>query len=253
VASTAIAAVLAGPPRPARVLGASSTAVYLVVQGVDAAPEVVAIVAERAVHLPLGVAVPGQAPPVRDPGAVLVGGGAIALGRWSLVPARWVDPRPHLPGRPLGPRLEEVEDLLAVPAETAGVAAHPAIVVADGLRAGDPGPALALLGQGPGLTPAGDDVVAGAAAALAVLERLDAAAADAVVAAARVATTVLSAALLRCAVRGEVVPQAAELLRALCGHASPAAALDRLLGVGHTTGAALALGLCAGVRSALGG
>jgi hypothetical protein len=234
VASTAIAAVLAGPPRPARVLGASSTAVYLVVQGVDAAPEVVAIVAERAVHLPLGVAVPGQAPPVRDPGAVLVGGGAIALGRWSLVPARWVDPRPHLPGRPLGPRLEEVEDLLAVPAETAGVAAHPAIVVADGLRAGDPGPALALLGQGPGLTPAGDDVVAGAAAALAVLERLDAAAADAVVAAAR-------------------VPQAAELLRALCGHASPAAALDRLLGVGHTTGAALALGLCAGVRSALGG
>jgi hypothetical protein len=132
------------------------------------------------------------------------------------------------------------------------VASPPAAAGADGLRAGDPGPALELLGQGPGLTPAGDDVVAGAAAALAVLGRLDTSAVEAVVAAARVATTVLSAALLRCATRGEVVPQAAELLRALCGHGSPESALDRLLGVGHTTGAALALGLCAGARSALG-
>lgn len=252
MASTAIAAVLAAARRPARVLGASTTAVYLAVEGGGAVPEVVAILADRAVHLPLGVAVPGRAPALRDAGAVFVGGGAIELGRWSLVPDRWVDPRPHLPGRPLGPRLEEAEDLLAVPAETAGVASHPAAAVADGLRAGDPGPALELLGQGPGLTPAGDDVVAGAAAALAVLGRLDTSAVEAVVAAARVATTVLSAALLRCATRGEVVPQAAELLRALCGHGSPESALDRLLGVGHTTGAALALGLCAGARSALG-
>ena len=253
MASTAIAHVLAAAPRPARVLGASPTAVYLVVEGGEEGPDVVAIVAARAVHLPVAIAVPGQAPAVRDPAAVRVGGGGIDLGGWSLVPARWVDPRPRIAGRPLAGPLDVVAELLAVSAETAGVVAHPATAVAEGLRAGDPAPALGLLGQGPGLTPSGDDVVAGAAAALAVLGVLDAAAAAVVVDAARGATTVLSAALLRCAVRGEMVPQAAALLRALCGHGAPAAAHDGLLGVGHTTGAALALGLCAGARSALAG
>lgn len=253
VASTSIAGVLAAAHRPARVLSASSTAVYLAIESDGESPEVVAIVAERAVHLPVAVAVRGPAPMVRDPAAVRVGGGAIDLGGWSLVPARWVDPRPHIPGRPVAARIDEVEDLLAVPAETAGVAVHPAASVAEGLRTGGAAPALGLLGQGQGLTPSGDDVVAGAAAALAVLGGLDPAAAAAVVDAAHGATTVLSAALLRCATRGEVVPQAAELLRALCGHGDPGAALDRLLGVGHTTGAALALGICAGVRATLAG
>ena len=253
VASTAIAGVLAAAPRPARVLGASPTAVYLAVEGGEEGPDVVAVVAARAVHLPVALAVPGQAPPVGDPARVRVGGGGIDLGGRSLAPARWVDPRPRITGRPLAGLLDEMTELLAVSAETAGVVAHPAAAVADGLFAGDPAPALAQLGQGPGLTPSGDDVVAGAAAALAVLGVLDAVAAAAVVAAARGATTVLSAALLRCAARGEMVPQAAALLQALCGDGPLAAAHDGLLGVGHTTGAALALGLCAGVRSALAG
>jgi len=253
VASTAIAGLLAAAPRPARVLGASATAVYLAIEGGEEGPDVVAIVAARGVHLPVAVAVPGQAPPIHLAAAVRVGGGGIHLGGWSVIPARWVDLRPHIAGRPLATRLDEAEELLAVPAETAGLGVHPAAAVAHGLRTGNPAPALDLLGQGPGLTPSGDDVVAGAAAAVAILGRLDPAASAAVVGAARTGTTVLSAALLRCATRGEMVPQAAELLRALCGQGGLGTALDGLLGVGHTTGAALTLGLCAGARSALAG
>src|SRR5438132_1587829 len=122
-------------------------------------------------------------------------------------------PTPSTPGGPQPLPGSVASTAIAGPAETAGLGVHPAAAVARGLRTGDPAPALDLLGQGPGLTPSGDDVVAGAAAALAILGRLDPAASAAVVGAARTGTTVLSAALLRCATRGEMVPQAAELLR----------------------------------------
>jgi hypothetical protein len=72
----------------------------------------------------------------------------------------------------------------------------------------------------------------------------------AVLGAAAEASTLLSAALLRCAARGQVLPQAAELLRALCGGDPVASTLDALLAVGATSGAALALGICAGARAA---
>jgi hypothetical protein len=244
VASTAIAAALTAPPRPARVLGASPAALYLGIEGEGAEPEVVAVVAAWAVHLPVAIAVPGRAPAVVDAGAVRVGGGGVDVGGSWVRPARWLDPRPCLPGGVVGPRLAEAE------ARLAGLATHPAASVAAGLAGGDPGPALEQLGRGPGLTPAGDDVVAGAAAALALLGGLDAAAATAVLAEAGRATTALSAALLRCAVRGQVVPQAAGLLLALCGSGAVEPALRGLLAVGDTSGTALTLGICAGARVA---
>jgi hypothetical protein len=247
VASTAIAAALTAAPRPARVLGASPAAIYLGVEGGGATLEVVAVVAAWAVRLPVAIAVSGRAPAIVDPGAVRVGGGGVDLGGWWVRPARWLDPRPRLPGPVVGSRLAEAE------ARLAGPAAHPAATVAAGLAHGDAGPALGLLGRGPGLTPAGDDVVAGAAAALALLGRLDGEAADSVLAHAGGATTAISAALLRCAVRGQVVPQAAALLLGLCGRGAVEPALHGLLAVGDTSGAALALGLCAGARVALGG
>ena len=98
-----------------------------------------------------------------------------------------------------------------------------------------------LLGRGPGLTPLGDDVLAGWFTTRAALGRPD----DALAAAARRrlgATTLLSATLLDCAIRGEALPQLADWLADPTD--STAAAL---LAVGATSGA----GLLAGARLAL--
>ena len=261
-ASTAIAALLAAPTRPARLLEASATAAYLAVDGI----EVIAVVAAGAVRLPIALVVAGEVPATGAAVAVRVGGGEVDLGGPRLRPSRWFDPRPRLPGPAVLERVAGAEALLAaLPAGAAGLDPVPAAglaglagldqapaatAVAAGLAGGDAGPALTLLGRGPGLTPAGDDVVAGALAALALLGAPDPAAVGAVLGAAAEATTLLSAALLRCAARGQVLPQAAELLRALCGGAPVGTALDTLLAVGATSGAALAVGICAGARVA---
>jgi hypothetical protein len=97
------------------------------------------------------------------------------------------------------------------------------------------------VGRGPGLTPLGDDVLAGWLATRASLGRPDAT----VTAAVRDrfgSTTLLSATLLDCASRGEVLPQLGAWL------AEPTAtAVEALLAVGATSGA----GLLAGARLAL--
>ena len=111
-----------------------------------------------------------------------------------------------------------------------------------------------LLGRGPGLTPAGDDVLAGWLLAV----HHDTATRDELrpaVAAARHTTTAVSAALLEEAAAGRGVPAALALADALAGHGDPSglgAALDRLLRVGHTSGAALAHGLLRGARQVAG-
>jgi hypothetical protein len=106
-----------------------------------------------------------------------------------------------------------------------------------------------LLGRGPGLTPAGDDVLAGFLLG-SMAFGLDAGRVRAAVAAmAPARTTALSAALLWHADRGECVDEVAVVV------ASPSGpAVDRLLRIGHTSGAALATGLAtaasAGLRDA---
>ena len=98
-----------------------------------------------------------------------------------------------------------------------------------------------LLGRGPGLTPLGDDVLAGWFAARAAAGRPDLVLADAV--RRRLGdTTLLSATLLDCAMRGEVLPQLAAWLRQ-----PTSTTREALLAVGATSGA----GLLAGARLAL--
>ncbi len=93
-----------------------------------------------------------------------------------------------------------------------------------------------LLGRGPGLTPLGDDVLAGWFATRAALGRPDEVLAAAVRRRLGV-TTLLSATLIDCALRGEALPQLADWL------ADPTdAAADALLAVGATSGAGLLAG-----------
>ena len=98
-----------------------------------------------------------------------------------------------------------------------------------------------LLGRGPGLTPLGDDVLAGWFAARTAAGRPDLVLAAAVRHRLGV-TTLLSATLLDCAVRGEALPQ----LTAWLGDPT-STTTEALLAVGATSGA----GLLAGARLAL--
>lgn len=115
------------------------------------------------------------------------------------------------------------------------------------------GPARSLVGLGPGLTPAGDDVLCGLLLGLRAsgrshgLARLEQAVLPLLT-----RTTALSATLLRQAAQGYAVPPLADLLHAWHRGASVqdlAAAGRRVADIGHTSGPALLLGLTAALTS----
>jgi hypothetical protein len=110
---------------------------------------------------------------------------------------------------------------------------------------GNPVDAPALVGSGAGLTPYGDDVLCGYLAAHRAADR-PTDDLDAEVTRLLPRTTVLSATLLECAMRGEVLPEVADLLDAW-GTDRAADAETALLRVGSSSGA----GLLEGARWAL--
>lgn len=263
-ASTGVAELLRGPVRPARVLLSVPAAVYVHVPG-DRGGDVVGVLTSDAARLPLGcilfrpsngrplVALPSGAP-------AEVGGGRIVVGDLAVSAAAWWNPRPKLPS--LRPALlpEGVRQLRnALYGE--GVP-HSAFTL-PGLPAGPGGPLAALrgavrradldaalrtasrlIGLGPGLTPAGDDVMAGTVAGLVLLGHPSAdrfAAGVYSLAAGR--TTELSRALLRHAACGRVSGEFAAVLHALVGERPLMPAVSALLSTGDTSGRALALGL----------
>lgn len=246
-ASVALAGLLHGPHRPAVVLGANRRAAWCAVDS-----DVVVISDPTAVRLPNGVVVP-VVPPLEE-GAVLVGGGAIAGRGWRIVVGRWWEPRPALPTTEVAVVRRGLAD--AGPAAGMGV-------LAAALRRGEQALLLAaarrLIGRGFGLTPEGDDVLAGAVAAfLLVGEALDASGGvgfpssteTALVELALSATTALSAALLRHALRGEVCLPVAGLLRALAAGGGVAEARLAVEAVGHGSGRALLAGVRLGAAAA---
>jgi hypothetical protein len=205
-ASAAVAPVLTGPRRRVEVAVATPTAVYL-----TAGDAVVCLATPEAVRVPCAVLV--RRLPVVSVGTVgTVGGGELTVGPNTFRVGRW-----WRPPRPTG--LSRVADLRA--------ALGRGEVVLD----------TDLVGRGPGLTPFGDDVLAGALVTLRALgsPRADALAASVLRQLHR--TTVVSAALLRHAARGECIPELAAVL------APDAAALPALLAVGHSSGRGLALGV----------
>lgn len=98
-----------------------------------------------------------------------------------------------------------------------------------------------LLGRGDGLTPVGDDVVSGWLVAARACGRQVAEVAQAVHRHAH-RTTTLSATLLADAADGACIPEFRALLLALRSDRGVVAAVDRLVAVGHTSGAGMLLG-----------
>ncbi|TYP84585.1 DUF2877 domain-containing protein [Blastococcus xanthinilyticus] len=264
-ASTGVADLLRGPVRPARVLLSGPAAVYVQVVGERGGGDVVGVLTSDAARLPLGCVLfrPSNGRPLvaLPPGApAQVGGGRIVVGDLSVSAAAWWNPRPRLPGgRPA--LLPEGVRQLRTALYGEGVP-HSSFTL-PGLPTGPGGPLAALrgavrradleaalrtatrlIGLGPGLTPAGDDVMAGAIAGLVLLGHPSAerfAAGVCSLAAGR--TTELSRALLRHAAAGRVSGEFAAVLHGLVGERPLAPAIARLLATGATSGRAMALGL----------
>jgi hypothetical protein len=273
VASDAVEPLVRGTRRPARVVAVRDHALYLDVDGTGLTVETA-----DGIGLPNGLAVtePAAERPFRTASArspASVGDHRVVVGDLEVVVRRWRRARPTL-RRCSVARLRSFAT--TAHAHVAAVADPLPSDLADALdgflrrlAAGDVGGAVdaardGLLGRGPGLTPTGDDLLAGVIAAVRSFgPRLAPATDGAIVATvsdvadrvARIAgeaTTDVSGALLVHAARGEVAIPVGDLLRAVAGDVPVLPALDRLLAVGGSSGRDLACGVVAGVELLLG-
>jgi hypothetical protein len=241
---------VAAPPRVADRLAAADGPVPVLHRGRQAiylglGDGCVGVVSRGAAGVPcaLRLAAPDLGVLARVRSARVVGG-VLHLDDVALPVGRLVDVR--APAPPAGPTEDLADDLaddLAAALRRAAGLPGKALHL---LAAGDPAAVPLLLGRGDGLTPLGDDVLGGWLAARVAAGRPVGRVAE-TCRARRRATTTLSAELLDCAARGEVLPEYAAWLAAPGG--DPAAARTALLAVGHTSGA----GLLVGGALALGG
>jgi hypothetical protein len=241
-ASLLVRDLLVGPVRRAEVVATGPMATYLDVDG-----RFLAVVAAGGVRLPCAVVLgPGVRPPA---------GPDLAVGDGHIAAGSWFDPR-VLVG-PVDPVAVErlATELRRRSGEDPLLPADAVDDLAGALRGGDLDSAVAaLVGRGSGLTPAGDDLLAGALAALRAVG--SAVAGERLAAAVRRwapgRTTRLSLALLDAAAVGAMIPEAEAVLRALSRPTPPDQldrALDQLVSVGHTSGWHLAAGLLVGAAS----
>jgi hypothetical protein len=276
--SVRCAELLEGPAQDVDVLAVFPAAVYLSTRRTRA--EVFAVLAADAVVHPAAfvLAAPSTGEPFVDldrTSVATIGEGRLRVGDHELKVGRWYDPVPHLrvpaPERlAVGARALRAacsHSLAAVrsddhgPVELQGLRARLRLRLeglADALADGDARGAVAavdaLLGAGPGLTPTGDDMLAGFLATLQHLRptrhgMADRCAEDAVRTqvrtCARSRTTLLSATLLEHALDGAVAAPVARLLRTLTTDAPPGVlgiadpvrrAIDAVIGIGATSG-----------------
>ncbi|MFG2000033.1 DUF2877 domain-containing protein [Spirillospora sp. NPDC048911] len=279
-ASLALRPLIDAPRVQARVIAVFPTAVYLELRGPGesgaAEPRVVAVVSSDAVRLPNAVVVvaasrerPFHA--VREGSDAFVGDGRVEMDGLQVRVRRWWDPAPSL-GALSVPALARgvrgLETALDAAGGTAGcgLAGHPdplrlARHCAAGELAGAVEAAERIVGLGPGLTPSGDDILAGLLVSLRLVGGavrhggtavwLAGWLGAAVTTDAGTRTTALAATLLHCAAGGQAGAEVAAVLRGVAGHEPPAPAVRRLLSAGHTSGADLAWGVRTGCRAVL--
>lgn len=271
-ASAALELVLVGPPRPATVIASTPHATYLEIADPDAT--IICLASSAAVRVPCALVLESKALPPQLPTGTpaTVGGGHVSIRtddedlgfrvhRW------WRPPRPRglgtVPPARLATAVRWLTGRVADPLDPGGRSAVAELVAALAAGQAPDEPVGQLLGRGPGLTPTGDDVLAGALVALHAFGSPAAAPlGHAVLSMAPAATTTVSAALLRHAVDGRCIPQLADLLAAIGGAtphptvvADPGAetlprAAGALLAVGNCSGAGLLHGVLVAVAIA---
>jgi hypothetical protein len=238
------------------VLGTSGYAVWVLVHD-----SVIVVSTADATRLPNGIeiAADSSADPfasVHHGETVEIGFDRIMLADLAINVARWWDPRPALSPT----TASQLEDVVAdLPTEIAGIEAAPLReALENASTTGVLTAARGLLGRGSGLTPEGDDYLAGALAALRTIgpvvgsgraeSMLDAVGVP-LARLAEVRTTTFSAALIQHALRGQVAAPAGDLLRALAGRGDTRKSHQALTKVGHSSGPALAAGIVLGAHS----
>ncbi|GAA1917138.1 hypothetical protein GCM10009837_47780 [Streptomyces durmitorensis] len=262
--SDAVARLVHGPPRSGRVAARTRFAVYLATG--DTELPAVAVIAPDAIRVPNAVVLarpgPGWAG-VRPGTPARFGAGRVEFGAWRVAAdGSWAPPRAQdllctAPVREA--RRAELARAAAGGGDRTPHSCTPhsstphsctpcSAELREALRTDDTGRVLeaarALVGRGPGLTPSGDDILCGALLARHATGRPIGALAAAV-GGAEARTPLVSAALLRHAVRGECVPQVAQVIRGL--GRGEALDLAPLLAVGHHSGADLLRGIAAGI------
>ena len=217
------------PDAPGQVLGVFPTAVYVGFTA-DEGSELVAVETADGLRLPRAVtlAAASSARPLRAVRAgddAHVGEGRLDVGPLALDVVRWWSPR--RPGTVTtststgydDARLDAVSRLLpALPADLEDRLGSLTRALEDSGSADLPDAVTALLGLGAGLTPQGDDVLAGLLVGLAAVPRASPLArrlGDVVTGLAASRTTTLSAALLRDAADGFAVPALVDLVDGL--------------------------------------
>ncbi|WP_370618265.1 DUF2877 domain-containing protein [Mumia sp. Pv 4-285] len=234
-ATAEVAARLHGPRRSTEIVHRSRHAVY-----VRDGDRCLAVLARDAVAVPCGL-LTGW-PDLAATRTVVLGEGVCVVDGRTLRVSRYVEARVAVRPALAADDLSDASLLVAVAAHLpTGTTAY------DRLGDDDPRAVAGLLGRGPGLTPLGDDVLAGwlvtrYAAGLHAGQVVDRVLSDA-----PTRTTTVSATLLSHAARGEAVPELRALVDGL-GAPGTDARLAALLEVGHTSGAGLALGVALAVR-----
>jgi hypothetical protein len=231
---------VAGARRPARVVYCDQNALHVDLEGFC-----LAVLGARAVQLPCGVRTQLPTLTCVDEGSeAVVEDGGVLFGDTEVLVSNIVDTTvpvlaPDVAAR-CGARLGSIAgDRL----ETARSELPSASL--DLLAAADPAAVPGLLGVGPGMSPVGDDVLAGWLAA-GVSSRHPGLGAirSAVALTASESTTLLSATLLGCAARGEGVPEFRALLLGLANEndALVTQSLDLMTTVRRSSSAGLVLG-----------
>lgn len=254
-AASGVSPLIAGVRSTGVVIGSFSQALIIGFETADG-PRVLSLLGPLAAGVPHGVRVPGGAVEFarHRPGEkATVGHGAVTVAGLHLRVVRTWNSRAHriTPGR------AGIEHIVAVLKQTERGVPLAAIDTLNRVLESEARvirPAVeALVGLGTGLTPGGDDVLAGllvglhAAGLVSVAGRIADHALDRI----DDRTTQLSADLLRLASAGHACVEALELLRAVHTGRQVPAALDRLLSIGHTSGADLATGLGMGLEMGL--
>ncbi len=263
-ASSAVELALVGPARSATVIATTTYATYLEVA--DADRTMLCVASAGAVRVPCALVLSPRAMPPQEPVGTpaRIGGNHITVHSAAPIAFHvrrwWRPPAPtglgKVPPARLTAAVRWLTGLVADPLDEGGRAAVTELVESATTR-DLPDPAVArLLGRGPGLTPTGDDVLAGILVTLRALGSPAATSIARAVLAGTPATTPVSAGLLRHAVHGRCIPQLADVLTALGATAtgdaaSPAdtgsgalpRAVGALLAVGHTSGAGLLHGV----------
>ena len=256
VASVALRSVLSTADANAEVLGMSTHAVWI-----RTGDDVVVVSTRDATRLPNSVEIAADAS--AEPFGSIAHGDRVAISPTSIAfdglaveVVRWWDPRPALPPLSAAALSAAMRGLPSAVSHLDSRDLRRALSTASAVELC--AAASALLGRGPGLTPEGDDYLAGSLAAtrtlgtglgsVEALEMLEASRYH-LARCAQASTTTFSAGLIRCAVRGEVAAPAGAFLRALAGRGDVATTHRHLWSVGHSSGPALAAGIVLGAQS----